>query len=748
MAHVPPLILDLALILGVAGITTLIFKKLNQPLVLGYLLAGLLVGPNFPLFPTILETESIRTWADIGVIFLLFGLGLEFSFKKLVQVGGAASLTGLLEIGAMLLLGYSTGTWLGWSAMDSLFLGGIMAISSTTIILRAFEELGLKTRRFVSLVFGILIIEDLVAILLLVLLSTLAISQRFAGMELLGSLLKLGFFLTVWFLAGIFLIPSLLRRLRQTLTDETLLILSLGLCFVMVVLVTSAGFSSALGAFLMGSILAETIFVEKIEHLLRPIKDLFGAVFFVSVGMLINPVLLLDYLGPVLLISATVILGKAFFVSLGAVLAGQSLRHALATGMSMTQIGEFSFIIATLGVSLRVTSDFLYPIAVAVSVLTTFTTPYLMRLAEPFYRVLERQLPSRWRASLQTYSAGTQRITQVSDWQQVLRTYLQAVTINTVICIALILLTTYFLTPIVTFRIIASPWGEMLTALLALSLMAPFLWALSVKKLRSTSYVTLWRSRVFSRGPLVALEAARIAIGVGLVSFLLAQLFSVLVGLGAAVLMIGVVLPLFTHRLQQTYARLENRFLYNLNARALEQQRPMAYRHLVPWDAHLASFEVSPDADCLGKTLTELAFREKYGVNIVQIERGSRTIVAPNGAEPLFPGDKLTVVGTDEQLQRFKPTVAPTPAQVVHTTPEVMLKQLMVDAQFPFLGKSIREARIREKTHGLVVGIERGGQRMLNPDPATVFQLGDVVWISGEKQLILSLEHENESPSA
>ncbi len=742
MAHVPHLIIDLALILGAAGITTLIFKRLKQPLVLGYILAGLLVGPNFPLLPTILEIESIRIWADIGVIFLLFGLGLEFSFKKLVKVGGTASITGVIEIGAMLLLGYGTGQWLGWSRMDSLFLGGIIAISSTTIIIRAFDELGLKSRRFVSLVFGILIIEDLVAILLLVLLSTLAVSNQFSGLALLTSILKLGFFLMVWFLVGIFVIPSFLRSIRKYISDETLLILSIGLCFLMVVLVTQAGFSSALGAFVMGSILAETIFVEKIEHLLQPVKDLFGAVFFVSVGMLIEPKLLLEYAGPVALLSAVVILGKSITVTLGTLLSGQSLRHAIQTGMSMTQIGEFSFIIATLGVSLKVTSSFLYPIAVAVSAITTFTTPYMIRLAEPLYVRLERKLPVRWRTFLNNYSASTQRITQVSDWQQVLRTYLPILATNTVICIGIILLVSNYLAPVVTSQIIESSWGEALTALAALSLMAPFLWALSVRKIRTTAYNNLWKNRIFSRGPLVALEGARIAIGIILVGFLLNQLFSLTVGLVGAVLLIVVVLPLFTHRLQETYARIEKLFLYNLHARELSvatTKNGATRKELVPWDAHLAEFEVSPDAKGIGKTLTELAFREKYGVNIVQIERGNQIIVAPRGEERVFPGDTLTVVGTDEQLQRFKPVIEPAPADIPVSPPEVILKQLIVNEQFPFLGMSIRESRIREKTHGLIVGIERNGRRILNPDPSTILEKGDVVWMSGEKKLIQTL---------
>jgi len=743
MDHVPYLISDLALILGAAGITTLIFRKIKQPLVLGYILAGLLVGPNFSLFPTITDPATIRIWADIGVIFLLFGLGLEFSFKKLVKVGGTASITGILETGAMMLIGYLTGRWLGWSNMDSLFAGGIIAISSTTIIIRAFEEMGLKSQQFAGLVIGILVIEDLVAIILLVLLSTLAVSQQFAGTELLGAVLKLAFFLTLWFLAGIFLIPTFMRRIRRLITDETLLVIAIALCLLMVVLVTQAGFSAALGAFLMGSILAETPFVEKIEHLLQPVKDLFGAVFFVSVGMLIDPHMLMQYGGQVILFSLVVILGKSLNVTVGALIAGQPLKQALQTGLSMTQIGEFSFIIATLGLSLKVTSDFLYPIAVAVSAITTFTTPFMIHLAEPIHHWLERSLPQGWVRYANEYSAATQTITNVSDWRATLRNFAQILIINTVVIVGIILLTTRFLTPFIKEFLAGTLWGEIVTALVAFSLMTPFLWALSVRRIKTHEYNNLWKNRKFNRGPLVVLEGSRIAVGVILVGFLLNQLFSPGIALVVALLLIVGVLPLFTQRLQTAYARIERRFVHNLNAREMEQAAANQLR--LPWDTHLAHFQVSPDAPVVGKTLAELAFREQYGVNIARIERGSQVIPVPHGEEQLFPFDKITVIGSDEQLNRFQPVVeVATPVLTEPAEPEVTLRQLVVDPKFPYLGTSIRDSGLREKTRGLIIGIERQGERILNPNPDLVFQLADIVWLAGHPALIRKLMNEGE----
>ena len=739
MIHVPQLIIDLAFILGVAGVTTLLFKWLKQPLVLGYIIAGLLVGPNFPFIPSIAETESIQVWAEIGVIFLLFSLGLEFSFKKLAKVGGTASITAVIEIVGMLLIGYLTGKLLGWSMMDSIFLGSILAMSSTTIIIRAFDELGVKNQKFAGFVFGILIVEDLVAILLLVLLTTIAVSQQFGGTEMLTSVLKLAFFLSIWFLGGIYLIPTFLRKARKLMNDETLLIIAVALCLLMVVLATNAGFSPALGAFIMGSILAETIYAEKIEHLTKSVKNLFGAVFFVSVGMLIDPQMLVEYMGPVLLITAVTILGKGLTTTLGAVISGQPLKQSIQAGMSLAQIGEFSFIIATLGLSLKVTSEFLYPIAVAVSAVSTFTTPFLIRAAEPFYNWLEKQLPEKWKIFLTNYSASTQTISSVSDWQQVLKSFAQPIITNSVVLISIILLSTNFLMPFMANTIPDVRWGRLLTAVITLSLMAPFIYALAIKRIKNRAYSRLWQDKIYTRGPLVALEIGRIALALLFVGFLLDQLFSIQVALIIAAILIGVIFPLFRQRLRKTYERIENRFLSNLNAR--ETENPV--KKLLPWDAHLAYFQVSPESGYVGKTLAELALRERYGVSIAQIERGRLTIPVPRGTERLFPADKITVIGTDEQIMQFKPFIEViTPeANVNSPQSDVALKQLVVDTKFPFLGKNIRESGIRERTNGLIVGIERNGERILNPDPATLFKIGDIVWLAGDQRLIRAIDH-------
>lgn len=737
MAHVPHLIIDLALILCSAGIVTLLFKKLNQPLVLGYIIAGLLVSPNFRLFPTVVEIESIKTWAEIGVIFLLFSLGLEFSFKKLVKVGSTAAITGLFEVSLMLTVGYFAGQMMGWSKMDSIFLGGIIAISSTTIIFRAFDELNLKSKKFAGIVIGVLVIEDLVAVLLMVLLSTVAVSQKFQGSEMLGSVLKLAFFLILWFLAGIFILPGLLKKLGKHISDETLMIISIALCLMMVLIAANVGFSAALGAFIMGSILAETTQAERIEHVIKPVKDLFGAVFFVSVGMLIDPKILVEYAWPVIILTLCVIIGKTLFVSGGALISGQPLKQSVQAGTSLSQIGEFSFIIATLGVTLNVTSDFLYPIAVGVSVITTFTTPYMIKLSEPLNRFTEKALPQKWLDAIIRYSTGAQHISAESDWKNVMQSFLQIVLFNTVICIAIIL---FFVKFVESFFILWGIWGTVLTALMALACLSPFLYMLTTRRINKPSYTQLWINR-YNRGPIIGLEILRVALGILLVGFLFNQLFSTRIALIIGITVIVVASVIFRRKLRAFSTRIEKRFITNLNLRENNLEVKSPANHLLPWDAHLAYFDIDIDSTLVGKPLIELGLREKYGVNLALIERGDRMIMVPDKDQRLYPFDRIAVIGTDEQLATFKNTIeAENKAQVFEeNTGDVSLTQLTVHPGFPYLGQTIRESNIRVKVSGLIVGIERNGARILNPESTERFELNDTLWIVGDKKKVKTL---------
>jgi CPA2 family monovalent cation:H+ antiporter-2 len=729
--HIPPLITDLALILAAAAVTTLIFKKLKQPLVLGYIVAGLLVGPHVSLVPTVSDETNIQTWSEIGVIFLLFSLGLEFSFKKLIKVGGAASITAVIEVAIMLLLGYAAGRLLGWSTMDSIFLGGILSVSSTTIIIRAFEELGIKSQAFAGLVFGILVVEDLVAIVLLVLLSTLAASQQFAGMEMLGSVVKLLFFLIVWFVAGIFFLPTLLKWTRKLMNEETLLVTSIGLCLGMVVLATQAGFSPALGAFVMGSILAETTQAEKIEHLVKPVKELFGAVFFVSVGMLIDPSMILRYAGPVAIITAITILGKMLSTTIGALVAGQPLKPAVQAGMSLAQIGEFSFIIATLGLTLKVTSDFLYPVAVAVSAVTTFTTPYLIKLSEPAYMKIAAILPHRWKTTLNRYSAATQTIAVVSDWKQLLRSYFMNMILFSVIVIAITLLSAYYVLPSISTEDHDGHWGRIATALVTLVVMSPILWALAFRGVSNQASAKIWQQKKY-RGPLLLLRLFRIAVAVFFIGFFVDQFFSTAVALLVTVVIVGLLL-VFYKRLQSFYIKIEERFFTNFNERET-RVGSINKQVLAPWDAHLAVIEIQPISPAIGKTLQELAIRERFGANVALIKRGKQQYAAPGKNERLYPGDIVTVIGTDEQinqLNRFLEESDGSIEEKLMPAHDIVLRRYMIRKGTPLCNKSIREAGIREQSQGMILGIEREGKRILNPESTTVLQEGDIIWVAG-----------------
>ncbi|MDR3272709.1 MAG: cation:proton antiporter [Flavobacteriaceae bacterium] len=745
--HLPKLILDLALILGAGAIVTLIFRKIKQPLVLGYIIAGFLVGPHFKPIPNIADTENIKIWAEIGVIFLLFSLGLEFSFKKLLNEGAAVIITAIVKIIAILTLGYFAGQWLGWNTMNSLFLGGMIASSSTIVIIKTFDELQVKRKKFAQVVFGVLIVEDILVVLLMVLLSTMAVSRQFNGSEMITSAFRLLFFLFLWFIFGIFLIPTLLRRAKKLLDDETLLILSIGLCLAMVIGATEIGFSAELGAFIMGSILAETTSAEKIEHLLRPVKDLFGAIFFVSIGMLIDPSMMWAYKWEIFLITLLTIFGKSFFTAVGALLSGQPLKQSVQVGMSMAQIGEFAFIVASLGMSLKVTSDFLFPVAVGVSVITTLTTPYMINFSDIFYGILHKIIPGKVQKMLDQYSTGTQNIQEESKWKKLLKSYLSLVLTNSVVVIGIVMLTTTLLMPFLYEQIENRTLTRIIGVVCVIALCAPFLWAVLAKKPANEIFMTIWNENKYSRGPLVAIEAMRILIVVFLLGFIVDRFYSGTAASIVVIPMVVLVLYLLSTKFNGFYSLISHRFMYNLNERDILNQKEIQIKqrrdNLTPWDSHITDFEVNQDAPYIGKTLTELAWRETFGINIAFIKRGTKTIYAPKADDRIFPFDKLGLIGTDTQLRRFellaeKNRTKEIPVQKIAQEKQenIVLTKFLIPETSLLSGKNIKESQIRERTHGLIVGLERDGKRTLNPPSDMVLQAGDFVWIVGNKKEI------------
>lgn len=551
MSHLTPLISDLALILICAGITTLIFKKLKQPLVLGYIVAGFLCSPHFQFTPSVADEVNMQIWSEIGVIFLLFALGLDFSFKKMLKSGSSTVIAACTIIFCMILIGMFVGWLFGWKQMDCMFLGGMLAMSSTTIIYKAFDDMGLRQQRFAGIVLSILVLEDILAIVLMVMLTTLAVSKNFEGGEMAYSIVKLVFFLVLWFVVGIYLIPLFLRRVRRLMSNETLLIVSLALCFGMVVLAAKVGFSPAFGAFVMGSILSETIDSERIEHLVNPVKDLFGAIFFVSVGMMVDPAMIVEYIGPIIVIVLAILVGQTVFGTGGVLLSGQPLKIAVQCGFSLTQIGEFAFIIASLGVSLNVTSHFLYPIVVAVSVITTFFTPYMIRLSGPAYRLVDAHLPRFWKELLRRYSAGTSTINHQNNWKKLLTAILRIVLVYSVLCVAVMVLSFNLFLPLLV-SALGDFWGKVAGAAVTIVLVAPFLRAMIMKKNHSIEFKALWADNRYNHAPLISVILLRIILGIGFVVYIVEYLFQTSTALVVGIALVLVVLMIFSRFLKSS----------------------------------------------------------------------------------------------------------------------------------------------------------------------------------------------------
>ncbi len=744
MQHLPHLIQDLGFILITAAIVSLLCRRLHQPVVLGYLIAGFLLGPSFSHYHTIRDTRSVQIWAEIGVIFLLFGLGLEFSFKKLKKVGKSASITAAFKIIFMFGLGYLAGQAWGWSWMDSLFMGGILSISSTAIIVRAFGELGLKGRNFVQLVFGVLIIEDLIAILLLVVLSSLAATKMLSGADLAFVSAKLIFFLVLLFLLGIYLLPIFMRKFAQHLSDEIMLIVSLGLCLMLVIVATQVGFSPALGAFVMGSLLAETREGHRIEKLIVPVRDLFSAVFFVSVGMLIDPRVLVDYYDVIFFFVVVNVVGKVLSTVLGALISGRSLKTSVQAGMSMAQIGEFSFIIATLGMSLKVTSDFLYPIAVAVSAVTTFSTPYFIRASDKIFEFIDHRIPNSVRQALSRYEAAMATNSDSDNplsllWEE----YGMKLLSNSVMVIAISLALENWGWKYVLEKFGYNTTFATLACIFTLICTGPFLWAVFFgKPAHEDTYVpsTLIRLRRLQLG----VAAVRFIIGVILVSFVIGQYISIraLSVSGGVVLALAVVGVFFLTRTSETlYQKIEGRFIKHLNeSEKLELELKLKTPELAPWSASLTEFVVSVHSPLAGKTLQQAGLKEMYGITVAMIERGGKRILAPTRDDLILPLDRMFLIGTDDELASVRDRIETAdPVALPPVSESFGLTSLTLLPTDPFVNKTIRECGIREMVNGLIVGLERGGERYLSPDSSIQLQVDDLVWIVGDRNLINNL---------
>ena len=749
MAELPTMIQDLALILVVAGVVTIIFKRLKQPLVLGYIVAGFLVSPNMPYTASVADVANVHLWADIGVMFLLFSLGLDFSFKKILKMGVSPIISACTIIFCMMMLGVTVGNLFGWGNMDCIFLGGMLAMSSTTIIYKAFDDLGLRQQHFAGMVMSVLILEDILAIVMMVMLSALASGSSLGGGQLLSSVMRIGFFLILWLVVGIFAIPLFLRRVRRDINNEVLLIVSLGLCCAMAVLSTKVGFSSAFGAFIMGSILAETIEAERIEKLVEPVKNLFGAVFFVSVGMLVDPKILVDYALPIICLVFTILIGQSIFGTISFMLGGESLKSAIRCGFSMAQIGEFSFIIASLGLSLGVIGDFLYPVVVAVSVITTFLTPYMIRLATPAYSSLERHLPSRLIKTLNQFTIGNTHSQEESKWKRLLTQMSINTIVYSILTSAAIALMFTFVLPFT--RKLLPGWelhwyANAITGLLTVLLIAPFLRAMVMKKNHSEEWKALWAESYRNRVPLLFTVLVRVVIAVGFIFYICNFLSRFKPALMITIGLMVIVLIVLSRTTKHRSITLERLFIQNLRSRDIEAQvhgkkRPLYEGKLLDRDIHISDFTVPFNSGWMGQSLAQLNLGKKYGVHVSSILRGGRRINIPDGYNILFPGDVLQVIGSDQQFAAFRDAIE---NEVLGQdldieSREMKLRQLIIGADSKFVGKTLIESRIRDLYSCMVVGLEEGKESLSPYNPNRRFREGDIIWVVGEQESLDAL---------
>lgn len=766
MTHLPTIITDLSLILILASIFSVLCKILKQPVVLGYIVAGLLAGPHISLIPTV-QPENISTWADIGVIFLLFGMGLEFSFKKMMSIGKVGGKAMLFEVLTLSVFGFAIVRLMGWNFIDSMLLGGMLTMSSTAIIVKAFNDMGLQKEKFAGIVFGILVFEDLFAILLMVILSTFAVSRSFEGSELAMVVARLGFFLVMWFVCGIYLIPTLLKKIKKYLNSETLLLVAMGLCFLMVVLATKAGFSSALGAFIMGSILAETIELENIEKVIQPIKDFFGAIFFVSVGMMVDPQVLFDNFSTVIIIAAASIAGKMIFTTTGVRLAGESMKTAVQSGFSLAQMGEFSFIIASMGMSLGVTSASIYPIVIAVSVITTFTTPYTIKLALPAYHVLESVLPNSLTDKLnkrEDKKAGEKE----SQWKQLLMSYFFNLAIFSAICLSVYFVSAAFLLPLcATFDNL--DFGHIIFSFVSIIAMSPFLIGMVRNRGRqSFLFLSLWSSHNNNRYFLTAMIGLRWVVAIVFL-FMTIKLYWNISSVVIVVVALVVFAFIFQNKnLQKGYWKLEARFVKNFNQRQIEMRlnqnskqegnmHELDNLHWIDKNLYVSTYLVQKGGVVENKTLKELNLRKVYDIIIVAVTRNGKQINFPDGDFRLEVNDTLLALG---QIQKLKN------AQIdykgidldyskVINLHDFTLKQqsdkhssikcmtFIIGENSSWIDKNLYDAQLNRKTNCLVVGIERGDIPIPNPSSHVRFKKDDMVWVMGDDKSLYKLLETN-----
>lgn len=754
--HLDQMVVDLALIMVVAGLVTLVFRKLNISVLLGYIVAGFLVSPEFKLIPTVLETDSIQTWSTIGIVFLMFGLGLEFSFKKLADVGLNAVVTTMTIMCGMILVGIAVGKILGWSHMDCIFLGGMISISSTMVILKSYEEYKLKKESFAVLILGVLLLEDIAGIFMIIILTSISVSQTGSDMAMFLELGLMLLALVAWVVFGVIAIPSFLSKVKKYMNDENLIIVSLAICLGMVVIGSLLGFSEALGAFVAGSILGGTLSGEKIEHLMKPIKDVFGAIFFVSVGMMVKPDILVEYIGPILLIAAVTIVFQMFFATAGILLSGRSLRTAVRGGFSMVQIGEFSFIIASLGANLGVTGEFLYPVIVCVSVITITTTPIFIKNSEKAYSFIDKKIPEGFRIFVRKYTSDRKSGTKKdSDWARYGRRYAVSLSIWTGV-----LYITYIATKYVGMNIIEMRQDYSYNVFVTLAIVGIMLvevYILSTEQ-QTDIFKKLWFKSRTNRLPLITLRAIKLVVAAMFIMKVCRDFMGVsywILGLAAIVLVYLTTKSAFNSG--QKY-NLEMRFIANLNEKTIHAWREARGEgDDNDWlSSRLYVVEYSMEYPGELMTVSDLYDNRLYNILVVKIVREGRDIVMPKGTEPLYHGDEIHAMSGKDQLEAYiyqlrKEEHIKDPEEPIVTLKEYIYGQVFREVEPEqqvmsvnirvikdgfFDGRTIVESDFRHKYNGYIMCIERGHVPIVDPDPGTLIKEGDMLWVIGAQTMV------------
>lgn len=740
---VPQLIIDLAIMLMTAAFVTLVFKKLKLPVILGYIMAGFLISPYFPLFMTVESEASIETWSEIGVVIILFHIGLEFDLHKIANIGSTAVVSALVKMSGVMVAGYGLGRVLGLTSMDCIFLGAMLSISSTVVIQKCFEEQGIQHEKFTSIVMGSLVMEDVFGVIIMVVLSTISASNGVSGSALVGSLAMMGCYLVIWLILGIYIVPTLLNRFTENLNDETLTVLSIGFCFLMALIANKLGFSMELGAFLAGSLLAGTKQAHNIERVTNGIKDLFGAIFFLSVGMMVNPEIIKESWTAILPIAIVAVVAKLIFAMIGMILSGQELETAVKGGTSLAPIGEFSFIIAGLGISLGVMDEYLYPVIVAASILTIIAAPSLIKNSNKLVKLIYKLLPDRLIDALDSYTSADQDIEEKDqEWTFVIKDFLVKTSLYGVIMFIVAIVGIRIIEPLLE-RSFLEPTAETIACVIIYISIAVFI--KPMLGFHNVNFTHLWMERMSNRLPLIVTVVVRIMVIAAVAYIPLRAFFGTRVLLLLGVVLAAMVVVGSTDVVQTYYLQLETRFLRNLNEKTLDDEElEFGETRWLDQDYSIFSFFVPEGADYVGSTILQLDWGRKLSVYVVKIRRGKKNIVMPKADTVIVVGDKLYVVADEASLQTFHKTLGlegeldnlRTLNTFMNTGYEdtesaLACAPIKVRGKERYVGKAIKHSGILNRGQCMILGIQRDGYAIRMPDANMLIRKGDILWVMG-----------------